>query len=353
MNQKPKMGRRLPTKAEAILKQGVNYWNTWRESNPDTIPSLDDIDLIGADLRGIQLFDTNIRWADLSGANLSGANLYQSEFYKSRLNNCELIGADVRGAKFHDADLSGSILSEANLYRCDFINTQLSGATFSGAYCGTTAFSNVDLSDVNGLDQIRHMGPSNVDLLTVSRSRHALPYAFLQAAGVPESIMDTLLGLSRSKDKQSYYSCFISYSHKDEPFAEKLYVTLKEKGVPVWYAPEDVRAGLKLYDQIRDAIHAHDKLIIVLSAHSMTSQWVITELRSARRRESEEKRQILFPISLASIEELKRWECFDVDSGKDLAVEIREYFIPDFSQWQDYPTFARQIDKILKDIQFH
>ncbi len=39
------------------------------------------------------------------------------------------------------------------------------------------------------------------------------------------------------------------------------------------------------------------------------------------------------------METLRDWECFDADSGKDLAVELREYFIPDFSHWKEHDPF--------------
>jgi hypothetical protein len=32
---------------------------------------------------------------------------------------------------------------------------------------------------------------------------------------------------------------------------------------------------------------------------------------------------VLFPISLVSFEELREWRCFDADTGKDSAREIR------------------------------
>jgi len=35
----------------------------------------------------------------------------------------------------------------------------------------------------------------------------------------------------------------------------------------------------------------------------------------------------LFPIRLVTMETLQAWACFDADTGKDLAVEVREYFI--------------------------
>jgi hypothetical protein len=42
---------------------------------------------------------------------------------------------------------------------------------------------------------------------------------------------------------------------------------------------------------------------------------------------------MLFPMRLIGFETLRDWECFDADTGKDSAREIREYYIPDFSDW--------------------
>jgi len=38
-------------------------------------------------------------------------------------------------------------------------------------------------------------------------------------------------------------------------------------------------------------------------------------------------------------ERLCDWECFDGDTGKDSAREIRENFIPDFSKWKEYDSY--------------
>ena len=38
----------------------------------------------------------------------------------------------------------------------------------------------------------------------------------------------------------------------------------------------------------------HDKLLLILSEHSMASDWVQTEIAKARKREAQEKRQMLF-----------------------------------------------------------
>lgn len=36
----------------------------------------------------------------------------------------------------------------------------------------------------------------------------------------------------------------------------------------VWYAPEEMKGGRKLHDQIDDALRVHDKLLLVLSEAS-------------------------------------------------------------------------------------
>ena len=56
-----------------------------------------------------------------------------------------------------------------------------------------------------------------------------------------------------------------------------------------------------------------------------------TEIAQARRRELKENRRMLLPIGLVPYATIRDWECFDADTGKDSAREVREYFIPDFS----------------------
>lgn len=70
----------------------------------------------------------------------------------------------------------------------------------------------------------------------------------------------------------------------------------------------------------------------------------------ARRRELNEQRRILFPVRLVTFESLRDWECFDADTGKDSAREIREFFIPDFSQWKDQNSYQQAFDRLLCDL---
>lgn len=82
----------------------------------------------------------------------------------------------------------------------------------------------------------------------------------------------------------------------------------------------------------------------------MNSEWVATEIYKARQREVKEGRQVLFPIRLVEFERIKEWECFDADTGKDMAREIREYFIPDFSEWKVHDKFESAFTRLLADL---
>lgn len=153
-----------------------------------------------------------------------------------------------------------------------------------------------------------------------------------------------------SESLSQFYSCFISYNHNDEDFTKHLHSQMQAVKLKAFYAPEHMKGGQKIYEQIDHAIKVHDRLLLVLSENSMNSEWVKTEIRRARKIEVEENRRKLFPISLVSYETIRQWECFDADTGKDLAVELREYHIPDFSDWRDSESFEKKFKKLLNDL---
>ena len=105
-----------------------------------------------------------------------------------------------------------------------------------------------------------------------------------------------------------YYSCFISSSGKDEEFAPRLVERMLGEKLRVWFAPEDLRRDEKLHEQIDRAIHLHDRLLVVLSKHSMQSDWVKLEITKARKAERDGPRRKLFPIALVPYRESRRTE---------------------------------------------
>jgi hypothetical protein len=217
------------------------------------------------------------------------------------------------------------------------------------AHVEFTNFSNANLGDVKGLETVSHLGPSTIGIETLYKSRGEICDKFLRNAGVPEEIIDVLPSI-RCGPPIQWHSCFISYSSKDEEFAKRLHARMRESNMRVWFAPEDMKGGDKLHEQLFRAIQLHDKLLLVLSAESMRSEWVISEIRKAREQEKKEKRRKLFPIRLLDFKALRSWTCFDSDCGKDLAIELREYFIPDFSNWKDHDAFEKAFQRLQKDL---
>jgi TIR domain len=211
----------------------------------------------------------------------------------------------------------------------------------------STIFANTKLTDVVGLETCDHIGPSALDYRTLAQSG-PLPLAFLRGCGLPEALIEYLPSILG--EPFQFYSCFISYSSADEDFCRRLHGRLQDAGLRVWFAPHDIQGGRKLYEQIDQAIRVYDKLLLVLSSHSMQSPWVEFEIRRARRREVAEQHRLLFPVRLVDYETIKAWECFDADTAKDLATEIREYFIPDFTAWKEHDAFEAAVDRLLRDL---
>ncbi len=323
-----------------------------------------DADLTSANFIGADLYDADFSNTDLSGArlsNLGGADFHGADLSSADLTYADLSGSNLKKAKLRGAKLDYADLSNTNLSGADLIgayltatkvyDANLSGVTLNGAQLLNAIFANVDLSEVNGLEAVIHRGPSTIGLDTLYKSQGKIPDSFLRNAGIPEDVMEHFLPLIRNGPPIQWHSCFISYSTKNEEFARRLHSRMRAANMRVWFAPENLKGGKKLHEQLFEAIQIHDRLLIVLSKHSIQSEWVMTEIRKARETEKKEKRRKLFPIRLCDFETLRDWTCFDADTGKDLAVEVREYFIPDFSKWKDHDAFESAFARLKKDLE--
>ena len=351
-----------------VLRQGKDTWNQWRSrhrlASPEFVGArleglnLSKANLRKADFKLAQLQKANLKGADFSGAdfseadlteaNLEEADLSEVDFSRANLTEANLVGSDLRRALLDRVNLALANLTQSNLNRAYFREANLTGADFSDCVMGFTVFGQVDLRTVKGLETVRHTGPSSIGLDTIYLSGGTIPKAFLRGAGVLDGVIDFTMSLTSKA--LSFHSCFISYSSKDQEFAERLHNDLQAQGVRCWFAPHDVQGGKKLYEQIDYAIRIHEKLLLILSRDSMNSEWVKTEIAKARNREMEEKKRVLFPIRLVDFDLIRKWECFDADAGKDSAREVREYFIPDFSNWTDPPSYRAAFERLLKDL---
>jgi hypothetical protein len=282
------------------------------------------IDLVGADLRGAKLGGTKLAWSNLTGATLAGADLSGATLMNSRLDGANLSGADLT-----DATLGGASLLQANL----------SGAKLNNIYLYSTNFSDTNLDHVVGLDTCRYSGPCTVDHRTLFEYE-ALPSYFLRGCGLPEGLIDYLPSL-RGNPIQ-FYSCFISYSSKNQIFADRLRADLQDKGVRCWFAPHDLPIGAKTSDAIDEAIRFRDKLLLVLSRSAIDSDWVEDEVNTAYAEERERKKIVLFPI---------RIDDSVMTTNEPWARKLRDQRnIGDFTKWTDPGEYNKGVGRVLRDL---
>lgn len=299
-----------------VIQLGVDAWNQWRLENFDTSP-----DLSGADLSHLKL-----HYAQLHAANLERANCWKAE----------LIGADLQGA-----NLAGASLRKAELQAANLSFSTLTGASMEGAKMATTILGANDLSNVQGLENVRHSALSIIGIETIYRSNGVIPEAFLRGCGVP----DHFITYARSLTTKAidFYSCFISYSSKDQDFAKRLHADLQEKGVRCWFAPHDLPIGARIRPAIDESIRLYDKLLLVLSENSVSSQWVEQEVETALSREREQKGStVLFPIRIddAVMASSEGWPA--------LLKNTRN--VGDFTHWKEYDSYSTALERLLRDL---
>jgi hypothetical protein len=281
--------------------------------------------LVGADLSGADLSGADLSGADLSGANLSGADLSSAELCSANLSSASLIDAN---------------LIDANLMSANFSDTKLIGANLEEAEVGFTTFGHLDLRTVKGLETIKHWGPSTIGIDTIYRSDGNIPEAFLRGAGIDDTFIEYMRSLVGKPIE--YYSCFISYSSKNQDFAERLYADLQAKNVRCWYAPEDLKIGDKFRVRIDESIRLYDKLLLILSEHSVRSPWVETEVETAFSKEHKTGKLALFPVKLDNTVE---------ETEEAWAATIhRTRHIGDFTRWKEHDEYHKGLTRLLRDL---
>lgn len=91
---------------------------------------------------------------------------------------------------------------------------------------------------------------------------------------------------------------FISYSHSDEEFVNKIAAHLVKHNTHVWIDTWNLSVGDSILSKVQNAIEESSALLVVLSKASVDSEWCKKELNAALMRELEEKRVIVLPILL-------------------------------------------------------
>ena len=346
-----------------LLLRGSVAWNKWRQRNPNIrvdLSSVDlsettlgqaafDLDLSRADLRavdfsnadlsGVDLAHATLREADFTEANLSGTNLFSADLFSATLYAAKLSRANLGQANLTFADLREADLSGADLSRASLDSANLSHANLSQVDLAETVLGDIDFTNAIALDACKHSGPSIIDHRTLLLSTN-LPISFLRGCGLPDLIIEYLPSLRG--EALRFYSCFISYSSKDQPFADRLHADLQNAGVRYWFAPHDLPIGAKTWDAIDEAIRLRDKLLVILSEASIGSDWVEDEVNKAYAEERDRKTTVLFPVRLDDVV---------MTTSEPWARKLRDQRnIGDFRKWRSVARYTKSFERLLRDL---
>lgn len=357
-----------------VVKQGVETLNQWRAENRG-LPldlrkaelrlrilrqaNLANADLQAADLRGCDLRQSNLRGADLRGANLKNANLAGADVSHANLGGAKLNEAillraqlsatylnqvDLRNAQLAAADLCRANLSGADLRGADLRGADVRGVEFHQAIVGWTAFCDLDLASCKSLETLQHEGPSTVGIDTLYKSKGKIPPAFLCGCGVPDRALERFAGMGVHEDAV-FATYFVSGSEEDRGFCQRLCTRLRELRLRSWPILEHSGAA-----GLGRGAAAADKLIVVFSETSFAEDWLVTEICQTRLREQEEDRRIIFPVRLLPAERVRSWKCLDPETEEDVAAHLQNYFVPDFTNWQNDGPFLSAWRRLLSDL---
>ena len=99
--------------------------------------------------------------------------------------------------------------------------------------------------------------------------------------------------------------------------------------------------GSKILDEIDRAIGLQDKVLLILSQHSIESDWLEDEVTKAFEEERKRGRTVLFPIRLDDAV---------IATNEPWAIKLRARHIGDFRHWKDHDAYRKSFDRLLKDL---
>ena len=162
--------------------------------------------------------------------------------------------------------------------------------------------------------------------------------------GLPDWLIESYSGYLGSPIR--FYSCFISYSHTDKPFAGRLHDQLQARGIRCWLDEHQLKPGDDIYEGVDRGIRLWDKVLLCCSAASLSSWWVEREIDTAIEKERQlrekhgEQKLALIPLNLDGY--MFHW------TGKHAAT-LRSRLAADFTGWaQDNATFEAQFERVVE-----
>ena len=117
-------------------------------------------------------------------------------------------------------------------------------------------------------------------------------------------------------------------------------MTYNTKEYDAAFASEDMDIGDKIKHRIDESIRTYDKLLLILSEHSIASSWVAYEVERALNKEPQGVPNVLYPVRLDQA---------ILTCTTDWARDIKETrHIGDFENWMDPEKYQVSFQRLLR-----
>jgi uncharacterized protein YjbI with pentapeptide repeats len=306
----------------AILKQGEEVWNRWRDEQPEVQPDLSEADL-----------SERILWhVNFSGANLQGTKLLSAVLVSTRLNGADLLGADLSMASlsqtnFAGANLVGAHFSSANLHLANLSEANLQRALLNGAFLSGTNLRGADLRQAVLSEANLHAADlSGANLAEASLERAILVDTNLDKANLSGCFIYGLSAWNVSVEGATQSNLVITPAGSDEPaiqvdnleVAQFMYLLLNNRKIR----------------HIIDTITS--KVVLILGRFTPERKVILDAIRDGLRRR--DYLPVLFDFekpasrdlteTVASLAHMARFVIADITDAKSIPQEL-ERIVPD------------------------
>src|ERR1700736_697781 len=123
--------------------------------------NMDGVPLVGLDVSDSFLQRVNLDGADLARANFSSADVREASFVAAKLEFANLTSGNFRNSNFRKADLQNATLQDADLHAVNFSDADLAGADLSKADLRNSDLHNAKWSQIADLKLANIFGVKN------------------------------------------------------------------------------------------------------------------------------------------------------------------------------------------------
>jgi uncharacterized protein YegL len=149
------------------------------------------------------------------------------------------------------------------------------------------------------LDVMHRITDKVVRMDTVNPSSITAFFEWVSAGVAPSSDFQLHRTNSMSSSLQARPRVFVSHSHADDAFTKRLVDDLRAAGAEVWVDDTAIRDG-NFAKHISDGLDKSDYLVLVLTPHAISSDWVQDEVFTAITLVKQHRMRAVIPLLAAA-----------------------------------------------------